>query len=72
MLTKRSAFSGYENELSQIIVKLDCEHAQSDGKSLIRGLPELPVFFPEAAIFGADQRVEFLMFFLKASEAYKY
>ena len=42
-------------------VRLDCEHAQSDGKSVNRGLPVLDLTrgrqrSPEVAILGADQK----------------
>ena len=39
-------------------VRLDSEHAQSDGKSVNRGLPVLDLARgePEVAILGADQK----------------
>ena len=59
MLTKRSAASGDENEPEAIrFVRLDSEHAQSDGKSVNRGLPVLDLAKgePKVAILGADQK----------------
>ena len=52
-IIKENAIPKNTKNAAKFGLTLDSEHAQSDGKSVNRGLP---VIFPEVAILGADRK----------------